>query len=177
MWGRELPRRRPWDQSRLMVPAHPLLRGETLAVHLRVSGNRGLFGFIMMMPKRETQSEELLHTNSERDSQVPTYRRVWCAVTVDGFVSDCVMYDSQHASATGPIPGISYLLSISQWEETININLRAVVYPKDWKKEEYKTGCLRGNKWCAGASKSNYNHNCCRYINVHEKVKQTKSIF
>lgn len=56
MWGRELPRRRPWDQSRLMDPAHPLLRGETLAVHLRPDQAKGgLFGFIMMMPKRETE--------------------------------------------------------------------------------------------------------------------------
>lgn len=97
-----------------MAPVHSLLRGETLAVHLRVSGNRDLFGFTVMMPKRETQSEELSHTNSERDSQVPTHRRVWCAVTVDGFVSNCVMYDSQHVPATGPIPGISYLLSFGE---------------------------------------------------------------
>lgn len=58
-----------------MDAAHPLFRGETLAVHLRLSGKkRGLFGFIVMMPRRETQSEELSHTNRGRDSQVPACR-------------------------------------------------------------------------------------------------------
>lgn len=67
MWGRELPRRRPWDQSELMDPAHPLLWGETLDEHLRLSGNRGLFGFTMMMPRRETpERAALTHKQRER---------------------------------------------------------------------------------------------------------------
>lgn len=65
MWGRKPSVKRPWDQSRLKDPAHPLLGGETLAVHLRLSGKRGLFGFIMVIPRRETQSEELSHTQTE----------------------------------------------------------------------------------------------------------------
>lgn len=94
-----------------MDPAQLLLRGETLAVHLRLSGNRGLFGIIEMMPRRETQNEQSSHTNRERDSQVPPSRRVQWAVTEDGFVCDCVMSDSQEASATGLISDISTIIT------------------------------------------------------------------
>lgn len=63
--GQRASREKAWDQSRLKDPAHSLLRGETLAVHLRLSGKRGLFGSIVVMPRRETPSEELSLTQTD----------------------------------------------------------------------------------------------------------------
>lgn len=102
MWGRELPRRRPWDQSRLMDPAHPLLRGETLAVHLRPDQAKGVCLASSWWCPREKQSEELPHTNTARDSHVPTWRWVQWAVTGDCFVC-WLCDDSQEVCTTGPI--------------------------------------------------------------------------
>lgn len=49
------------------------------------TGNRGLFGFIPTMPRRETQSDELSLPNRGRDSHVPPWPWVQWAVTVDAF--------------------------------------------------------------------------------------------
>lgn len=59
--------RRHWDYSRLTDPAHLLLMSETLAVHLRVSGNRGPFGIVMMMPRREKQKDRSSLTSRGRE--------------------------------------------------------------------------------------------------------------
>lgn len=120
-WGKDPPWRRRQDQCRLIDPAHPLLRGETLAAHLRLPGNRGLFGYIMVVPRRETQSEELSHTNRGRTLRFQPWRRVQRAVTVEGFVCDCVMCDSQNVPTVGPVPNISTMVQsfceqgISHW--------------------------------------------------------------
>lgn len=79
------------ESAQACGPAHLLLSGETLAGHLRPSGKkRGLFSFFMVMPRRETWTEELWHANRRRSSHVPACRWVQWPVTRDGFVG-CVI--------------------------------------------------------------------------------------
>lgn len=83
-----------------MDSAHPLLRGETLAVHLyRTIRQRG-----SVWLHRDDAQER--NTVKSSNAHVPALRRVQWAVTVDGFVCDCMMDESQEICTTGPISDI-----------------------------------------------------------------------
>lgn len=100
MWGRELPRRRPWDQSRLMDPAHPLFRGETLAVHLRLSGKKGsVWLHHDDAQERNTEWGALTHKQREglscssmKASTVGCNCRWLCVRLCDAWFPGCVYY-------------------------------------------------------------------------------------
>lgn len=101
MWGRELPRRKTWDHSRLMDSAQPLWRAETLAVHLRLAIGVCLTPSHWCPGEKHRASSSPSHTHTGKDSHVPLQ---WL-VTVDVFVWDCVMYNS-HELQFRPIPHI-----------------------------------------------------------------------
>lgn len=72
----------------------------------------------VMMPRRETRWGAVTHKQRRRrDSHVPEYRWVQWAVTVDVFVWDCVMYNSQDVCKERSL----WFLALKRYNRKLNV--------------------------------------------------------
>lgn len=114
----------PGIRAGLMDSPHLLWRGETLAVHLRLPGSRGLFGFIAMMPRRETQWGALTHTHTHKQR-----RGLSCSTTKVSTVGcNCRWLCVGLCDVWFPWT----LLDCDKWKNAIQ-NLIFTSFPKKWR--------------------------------------------